>query len=143
MVSAMIQATKRDDDNVVVLNGKILSGAEARKHARAIFQTIGKVDFEEKIEKCKAINSNTLFCNLRHPIKDESGRTRTAVIVWDKNTSIELIQNTISAMGIDCSKWAELFRLYEQKRKKQTRALGLAVLAVAGIGLALVVMNLK
>ena len=138
MISAMIQAIKRDENNVVVLDGQILSGDEARKCAENIFDEVDKIKYSDK-EQIQKIRSNKFFCNIYHPQKDDLGRIRTALIVWDKGTSLKLVQSTINALGLDYEKWEKLFGLYQKKRKKQMLTLCLTVLV--GVALVLVVIN--
>lgn len=140
MISAMIQATNKDKNSIVALNGQILSGDEAREQAESIFDEVDNIKYGDK-EEIQKIRSNQFFCNLYHSQKDDLGRIRTALIIWDKDTPAELIQSTIKALGLDFGKWKKLFADYQQRRKKQTLMLSLAVFVVIGIALALIIIN--
>lgn len=137
MISAMIQAIKRDENNVVVLDGQILSGDEARKCAENIFDEVDKIKYSDK-EQIQKIRSNKFFCNIYHPQKDDLVEF-APLLSWDKGTSLKLVQSTINALGLDYEKWEKLFGIYQKKRKKQMLILCLAVLV--GVALVLVAIN--
>lgn len=134
MISAMIQAIHRDENDIVALNGQIISGTEARKHAQELFSIISNVKFKENVEELKKVpHSKQVFCNLYHPIKDEFDRIRTAIIVWDKNTPMHLIQSTIEVMGLDFEKWQRLYAKYQQRQRKIKIGFVLVVLVVLAL----------
>lgn len=136
MISVMIQAVKKDENNVVALDGKILEGAEAKRQAEAIFDDIDGLKFKgEGVQKSS--DNTKLVCRLYHPEKDEVGRTRGAIVVWEKGTSQELIKQTLEVMGLDFNRFKALYEPYESKAKRQGLIVGVAVLAVVGIALML------
>ena len=137
MVSAMVQAIKSGDNGVVALDGKILEGAEAKRQAESIFDDIDRLEFDDKDECVQKINSKKLVCHLYHPQKDNGGRIRTVLVVWEKGTSQELIKQTLELMGLDFNRFKALYELYESKAKRQGLIVGVAVLAVVGIALML------
>ncbi len=134
MVSAMIQAVKKGENNVVAQDGQILAGAAAKRQAEAIFDDIDGLKFKgEGVQKSS--DNTKLVCRLYHSEKDEAGRTRGAVVVWEKGTPQELIRQTIEVMGLDFERFRELFESYE-KAKKQNLLVG--VIAAAALGAALI-----
>lgn len=136
MISVMIQAVKKDENNVVALDGKILEGATAKRQAKAIFDDIDGLKLKgEGVQKSS--DNTKLVCYLYHTIKDDAGRTRGCVVVWEKGTSQELIKQTLELMGLDFNRFKALYELYESKAKRQGLIVGVAVLAIVGIALML------
>lgn len=137
MVSVEIQAVKKYENGIVALDGKILEGADAKRQAEAIFSNIDGLKFKgEGVQKSS--DSTKLVCRLYHPEKDEVGRTRGAIVVWEKGTSQELIKQTLEVMGLDFNRFKALYELYESKAKRQGLVVGIVALAVVCVAIAVI-----
>ncbi|MGX2981813.1 hypothetical protein [Helicobacter sp. 23-1045] len=61
------------------------------------------------------LENGKLFCALYHPENDDIGRRRIALIVWDKDTSDEIIQKTLEVMGLEYNRFLELKSEFEAR----------------------------
>lgn len=59
----------------------------------------------------------SFFCAIYHPQKDDIGRERTALIVWDKDTSQELVRKTLEVMGVEFEHFLKLQSEFESKKR--------------------------
>lgn len=108
MIIASIQNKASNEEHTVAKNGVILSGNEKIECLREIGNSIGALTIRDEEEKCIYAGNGRYFCFIYHPEKDHINRTRTALVLFDKNISNEECRPTIEVMGLDWNKFCEL-----------------------------------
>ena len=133
MISATIQGIHKENNrkHTTAQNGKLITGEAQRKCVNAILKAFRGIKVREELYF--EIDSGELLCTMYHPIKDDIGRRRIALIVLDKDTSNELIQNTLEVMGLEYERFARLKRKFEYMQKVGVNSNTLAI--IGGIAL--------
>ena len=128
MISATISGKDKANNrkHITAQNGKLITGEAQIKCVNAILKDCQNVNVSGEYY-CELENGK-LFCALYHAEKDDIGRKRTALIVWDKDTSNEMIQKTLEVMGLEFERFKRLER--EFKRNK----IGVSKNALVAIG---------
>lgn len=115
MISATISGIHKENnrEHTTAKNGELITGEAKRECVNGILKACKgiKVRGDSYIE----LDSGELFCSLCHNIRDDLGRKRIALIVWDKDTSNELIQKTLEVMGLDYERFLELKGEFEER----------------------------
>lgn len=134
MITATIQGVSKKDNGkpISVFNGKIITGKEASKRTEELFEDCYEVNLNSQELFCKLANGK-FFCAMPHPQKDEMGRTRIALLVWDKDTDCELVKQSIEVMGLEYERFKRLKREYLSSQKLFGKN---ALFVVGGIALA-------
>lgn len=118
----MIVATVQGKDKCphdTVLDGKKITGEEQQK---AINNLLSKIPPKEITgDDISLLNSKEFFCPMIHPDRDVEGRYRIVLIVWNKNTSEEVIKETIEEIGCDYNKFNQIRSKINNKKKLQKR----------------------
>lgn len=137
MISATIQGINKVNNrkHITAQNGKLITGEAQRECVNAILRDCKNESADNEVY-CELDNSK-LFCALYHPVKDDIGRKRIALIVWDKDTSNELIQKTLEVMGLELKRFLELKSEFEERfAAKQKGSVSKSTVAIVG-GIAL------
>lgn len=115
MISATIQGIDKSNnrEHITAQNGKLITGEVQRECVNEILRDCSEVSADDEMY-CE-LDNGKLFCALYHPIKDDIGRRRIALIVWDRDTSNELIQKTLEVMGLDYERFLELKGEFEER----------------------------
>ena len=115
MISATIQGIDKSNNraHITAQNGKLITGEAQRECVNAILRDCREASADDEVY-CE-LDNGKLFCALYHPIKDDIGRKRIALIVWDKDTPNELIQKTLEVMGLDYERFSELKGGFEER----------------------------
>lgn len=115
MISATIQGIDKSNnrEHITAQNGKLITGEVQRECVNAILRDCKEVSADDEMY-CE-LDNGKLFCALYHPIKDDIGRLRIALIVLDKDTPNELIQKTLEVMGLDYERFLELKGAFEER----------------------------
>lgn len=115
MISATISGIHKENHrkHITIQNGELVTDETQRECVNAILKECRgiKVRGDSYFE----LDNGKIFCSLCHPIKDDIGRKRIALIVWDKDTSNELIQKTLEVMGLDYERFLELKGEFEER----------------------------
>ncbi len=136
MISATIQGINRADnyEHTTAQNGKLITGDEQTKCANEILRDCKNVMVSGEIYS--ELENGKLFCALYHPIKDDIGRRRIALIVWDKDTPNELIQKTLEVMGLKYERFLELKSEFEARFVAVDKSGGKNIwIAIGGVAL--------
>lgn len=142
MITATVQGESQENNykHISAQDGKIITGKKEEEQVAQLYRDCDSVDLDSDELYCE-IENGKLFCAIYHPERDDIGRTRIALIVWDKDTSKELIQKTLEVMGFDFERFKRLER--EFKRNKigvsKNALLIIGVIALVGIGVYLAV----
>lgn len=137
MIVATVQGNEKGGKHITVKDGVKISGKEQQKAINELYDKVRGIEITGYfgIEK---LNSKEFFCYMEHPEVDASGRTGIAFIVWDKNTSDEIIEKTIREMGFrdeDYIKFEEEYK-YNKIKEEKLKKNHLIFLVGLGIGLA-------
>lgn len=138
MISATIQGIDKSNNraHITAQNGKLITGDVQRECVNEILRDCKEVSADDEVY-CELENGK-LFCALYHPIKDDIGRKRIALIVWDKDTSNELIQKTLEVMGLEIKRFLELKGAFEERFvARQKGGVSKSTVAIVG-GIALI-----
>ena len=136
MISATISGIHKENNrkHITAQNGKLITGEVQRECVNAILKAFSGIKVRE--ESYFEIDSGELLCTMYHPIKDDIGRRRIALIVWDKDTSNELIQKTLEVMGLSYERFLELKSEFEERFVVRDKSGGRKIwIAVGGIAL--------
>ena len=134
MITATIQGISGENnrEHISACDGKIITGKQAEKLVNQLYDDCYEVDLGSDELYLKMPNGK-FFAAMFHPQKDDIGRLRIALIVWDKDTSNELIKQTLEVMGLDYERFLELRREFRAKKVGSKNALiilgGVALLA--------------
>lgn len=115
MISATIQGIHKENNrkHITAQNGKLITGEAQRKCVNAILKAFKGIKVNG--DSYSELDSGELLCTMYHPIKDDIGRRRIALIVWDKDTPNELIQKTLEVMGLEIKRFLELKCAFEER----------------------------
>lgn len=136
MIVATVQGNERGGKHITVKDGVKISGKEQQKAINELYDKVRGREITgyfgiEELEKSKE-----WFCYMEHPEVDASGRTGIAFIVWDKNTSDEIIEKTIREMGFRDEDYRKFKEEYNIKKEEKLKKNQLILLVGLGIGLA-------
>lgn len=140
MISATIQGIDKSNNraHITAQNGKLITGEAQRECVNEILRDCREVSADDEVF-CE-LDNGKLFCALYHPIKDDIGRRRIALIVWDKDTPNELIQKTLEVMGLELKRFLELKSAFEERFVARDKSGGKNIwIAVGGIALVAIV----
>lgn len=132
MISATIQGVDKANNRarISAQNGKLITGEAQRECVNAILRDCKDISVNEELY-CELDNAK-FFCALYHPQKDDIGRRRTALIVWDKDTPMELIQKTLEVMGLEFERFVRLQADFEAERKARQSGVAKNTLIIVG-----------
>ena len=113
MITATIQgiSDKNNQQHITAFNGEIIDGDITQEKINQLYKDCYEVSLNDKELYCELKNGK-LFCAIEHPVLDDIGRIRTALIVWDKDTPRETIRKTLGVMGLSYPRLLELEREY-------------------------------
>ena len=136
MIVATVQGNEKGGKHITVKDGVKISGKEQQKAINELYDKVRGREITgyfgiEELEKSKE-----WFCYMEHPEVDASGRTGIAFIVWDKNTSDEIIEKTIREMGFRDEDYRKFKEEYNIKKEEKLKKNQLILLVGLGIGLA-------
>lgn len=137
MISATIQGIHKENNrkHTTAQNGKLITGEAQKECINAILRDCKDESVDDEVY-CE-LDNGKLFCALYHPMKDDIGRMRIALIVWDKDTSNELIQKTLEVMGLEYERFLELKGEFDKRfAARQKDSVSKGTLAIVG-GIAL------
>ena len=117
MIRATIQGKDKANNrkHITAQNATLITGEAQTKCVNAILRDCKNVSVSGELYY--ELDNGKLFCALYHPEKDDIGRVRTALIIWDKDTSQELIQKTLEVMGLEFERFLELKREFESQKR--------------------------
>lgn len=135
MIVATVQGNEKGGKHITVKDGVKISGKEQQKAINELYDKVRNIytDGNFGIERLK---KSEWFCYMEHPEVDASGRTGIAFIVWDKNTSDEIIEKTIREMGFRDEDYRKFKEEYKIKIEEDLKKNHLILLVGLGIGLA-------
>ena len=136
MIVATVQGKDKGPHDTV-LDGKKITGEEQQK---AINNLLSKIPPKEITgDDISLLNSKEFFCYMIHPDRDVEGRYRIVLIVWNKNTSEEVIKETIEEIGCDYNKFNQIRSKINNKKKTSKTTL----IIIGVIVLTVVIMMIK
>ena len=142
MITATVQGISQENNrkHISVQDGQIITGKKEEEQVAQLYRDCDSVDLDSDELYCK-IENGKLFCAMYHPQKDDIGRTRIALIVWDKDTSDELIQKTLEVMGLEYEHFKKLKREYKRRQIGINRnaLFAIGVIALVGISVYLTI----
>ena len=139
MIMATVQSEK-GGENITAKDGRLLTRDEAQNVVNAILQATKDISLRDKGERIWALNNGQLFCTLYRHIKDSSGRVSTALVVWDKNASDTIVQQTLAYLNLSFERWQKMRDEYQSKQPQQGRrnvilCVGVLAAVVGGVWL--------
>lgn len=136
MINATISGIHKENHrkHITAQNGELVTDETQRECVNAILKECSGI--KVRGDSFFELDSGKLFCSLCHPIRDDLGRMRIALIVWDKDTSNELIQKTLEVMGLEFERFLELKGEFEERFVVRDKSGGRKIwIAVGGIAL--------
>lgn len=138
MITITVQGISQENNrkHITAQDGQIITGKKEEEQVAQLFKDCDSVDLDTDELFCELENGK-LFCGLYHPQKDDIGRTRIALIVWDKDTSNEMIQKTLEVMGLEFERFKRLEREFKRNKigvsKNALVAIGIIALVASAI----------
>ncbi|EKV56533.1 hypothetical protein [Brachyspira hampsonii] len=131
MIVATVQGKDKGPHDTV-LDGKKITGEEQQK---AINNLLSKLPPKEITgDDISLLNNKEFFCSMIHPEKDVEGRYRIVLIVWDKNTSEEVIKETIEGIGCDYNRFSQIrSRINNKKKTSKKTFIIIGVIVIAAL----------
>ncbi|MGX3044832.1 hypothetical protein [Helicobacter sp. T3_23-1056] len=138
MITATVQGKSQENNrkHISAQDGQIITGKKEEEQVTQLYRDCDSVNLESDELYCKLKNGK-FFCALYHPENDDIGRRRIALIVWDKDTSDEMIQHTLEVMGLEY----ERFKKLEQEYKQKKALVAIGIIALVGFGIYLLAKN--
>ena len=138
MISATISGKDKANNrkHITAQDGNLITGESQSECINVILKDCQNVNVSGEYY-CELENGK-LFCALYHTEKDDIGRRRTALIVWDKDTSNEMIQKTLEVMGLEYERFLGLKNAFEvsfESNKKVGTNKNKLVAIIGGIAL--------
>lgn len=140
MVIATIQSKETGGNchNITAVNGVIVDSDTAQSYVNKLYALIRDVPSHLDTEEILPL-AGYMLCVQYHPERDEAGRIRPALVLWSDDESLESIEPTLQAMGLEIARFSELYREYQaavQARAKQNKRVLLAAGVVIVVALA-------
>lgn len=117
MITATIQGISKENNqkHISAYNGTIITDEVEKERVAQLYRDCYEVN--SNTEKFRLLKNGKFFCAIYHPQKDDIGRERTALIVWDKDTSQELVRKTLEVMGVEFERFLKLQSEFESKKR--------------------------
>ncbi|MDA3046633.1 hypothetical protein OFO10_05625 [Campylobacter sp. VBCF_06 NA8] len=133
MIKITIQGKNQEENQLAWENGKTVQGEmELQKNYYEISQVMEKYDFVRNgVEEAK-LTQNINLMYIFHPEKDDIGRVRVAMIIWDNNSDQNEIEQTVKLAGLEYQRFLQIKTEAKTKNRKQTAKY---ILIGGGIGL--------
>ncbi|OBV28747.1 hypothetical protein BKN38_08130 [Helicobacter sp. CLO-3] len=133
MVIATVQGKKLPEGiHTTVLNGRLVEGEEKEKCQSQISDITRRAHFkfsQDEIIK-KVPKTDWFICLIYHLDRDDAGRLREAVVIWDKDDMrSDDLYNTLYAMGLSLGRWQKLYDSY----LRRAAFIQIAVFAAIGV----------
>lgn len=135
MIVATVQGNEKGGKHITVKDGVKISGKEQQKAINELYDKVRNI-YTNGNFGIEELKKSEWFCYMEHPEVDASGRTGIAFIVWDKNTSDEIIEKTIREMGFRDEDYRKFKEEYNIKKEEKLKKNQLIFLVGLGIGLA-------
>lgn len=136
MIMATVQSEK-GGENITAKDGRLLTGDEAQEVVNKIMEVIKDISVRDKGERIWELNNGQLFCTLYRHIQDSSGRVSTALVVWEKNTSDTVVQQTLACLNLSFEQWQKMRNEHQTQQQKGRRKaiICVGVLAAVAVGI--------
>lgn len=135
MIVATVQGNEKGGKHITVKDGVKISGKEQQKAINELYDKVRNI-YTDGNFGIKELKKSEWFCYMEHPEVDASGRTGIAFIIWDKNTSDEIIEKTIREMGFRDEDYRKFEEEYNKKKELDLKNKKIILLVGLGMGLA-------
>lgn len=137
MILATMQPIHVHEQSFAMRDGIIKTNQEDMDQIFSeIYSTTKKVKLGHS-EKLVSVGDK-IVCFAFHPVNDSSGRKRSVIVVWDKNTPQSEIEKTFTQIGIPFAKYQELEKeFFSKKNNKKLIVLGLTIVTAVVLYLAI------
>lgn len=128
-IAITMQRAKENESDVVFADGVFLQNEEALKTSESIYDLCKNENLDKEI--VKKLKNNKTLALLYHPIKDNFGRLRPAIIVYENTISDEELQDSLNKFGLDYNRFLELKN--KNKRTKIKVIFGAMFIIILGV----------
>lgn len=137
MILATMQPIHAHEQSFAMRDGIIKTNQEDMDRIFSeIYSTTKKVKLGHS-EKLVGVDDK-IVCFVFHPIDDSSGRKRSVIIVWDKNTPRSEIEKAFMQIGIPFAKYQRLEKEFSSKKNnKKLIIFGLIIVTAVVLYLAI------
>lgn len=130
-IAIIMQRAKVNESDVVFADGVFLQNEEALKTSESIYDLCKNENLDQEI--VKKLKNNKTLALLYHPIKDDFGRLRPAIIVYENTISDEELQESLNKFGLDYNRFLELKN--KNKRTKIKVIFGVMFIMILGVSI--------
>lgn len=135
MIVATVQGKEKGGKHITVKDGIKISGKEQQKAINELYDKVRNI-YTDGNFGIESLKKSEWFCYMEHPEVDAFGRKGIAFIVWDKNTSDEIIEKTIREMGFRDEDYRKFEEEYNKKKELDLKNKKIILLVGLGMGLA-------
>lgn len=128
-IAIIMQRAKVNESDVVFADGVFLQNEEALQTSESIYDLCKNENLDQEI--VKKLKNNKTLALLYHPIKDDFGRLRPAIIVYENTISDEELQDSLNKFGLDYNRFLEL----KNKRTKIKVIFGAMFIMILGVSI--------
>lgn len=128
-IAIIMQRAKVNESDVVFADGVFLQNEEALQTSESIYDLCKNEKLDKEI--IKRLKNNKTLALLYHPIKDDFGRLRPAIIVYENTISDKELQESLNKFGLDYNRFLEL----KNKRTKIKVIFGAMFIMILGVSI--------
>lgn len=126
-IAITMQRAKSDESDVVLADGVFLQDKKASELSSWIYDLCKNEKLDKEI--IKRLKNNKTLALLYHPIKDEFGRLRPAIIVYENTINNDELRDSLIQFGLDYNHFLDL----KNKRTKIKVIFGVIFIIVLGV----------
>lgn len=130
-IAIIMQRAKTDESDVVLADGVFLQDKKASELSSWIYDLCKNEKLDKEI--IKRLKNNKTLALLYHPIKDDFGRLRPAIIVYENTISDKELQESLNKFGLDYNRFLELKN--KNKRTKIKVIFGAMFIMILGVSI--------
>lgn len=126
-IAIIMQRASDKEDDIVLEDGEFLEGEQIDKVCSSVYKLCEKERLD--IELVKKINKDYSLAVLYHPKKDDFGRIRPAIAVYQNSLDEKILKDSLDKFGLDY----EYFLKLKNKNKSNKIIIGMIILSVLGV----------
>lgn len=124
-IAIIMQRASDKEDDIVLEDGEFLEGEQIDKVCSSVYKMCEKERLD--IELVKKINKDYSLAVLYHPKKDDFGRIRLAIVVYQNSLDEKILKDSLDKFGLDY----EYFLQLKNKNKSNKKIIiGMIILSI-------------
>lgn len=124
-ITIIMQRTNDNENDIVFRDGEFVKDTQINQICSDIYKLCEKSKLD--IELVKRINKKYSLAVLYHPQKDDLGRVRPAIVVYQNALDKHVLKDSFDKFGLDYERFLAL------KKKKTTQTIRIFIIIIIGI----------